>query len=162
MIIKKLEDHWTSRLVGGSKWVVSAVITIALLMAASHGLNTYIDNRIEKKINDFKFLRKFAHAVRPSVVFDQKGSILADMGAMAYIDNIEVEIKDGDLVRVVVSPKVFLGIAPLLECLDGEFGIIVDKGKKYDWVYELKSIDTIFSESSGRITNYRFRIEVLK
>ena len=160
--MKESKNRWGTSLVKGSKLVVAAVGTIVLLMAAYHGFNTYIDYRIEKKISDLEFIEKISHTIRPSVVFDQKDSILADMGAMAYIDNIKVVVKKEDPIRIVVSPNAFLGVPPLLESLDGEFGIIVNKGKKYDWVYELKSVDTLLLQSSGKITNHRFRIEVIK
>jgi hypothetical protein len=89
-------------------------------------------------------------------------------GFNTYIDyRIEKKISDLEFIKkishtIVVSPNAFLSVPPLLESLDGEFGIIVNKGKKYDWVYELKSVDTLLLQSSGKITNHRFRIEVIK
>jgi hypothetical protein len=36
--------------------------------------------KIENKISDEKLLKELSHSIRPSVVFDQNGRYLADMG----------------------------------------------------------------------------------
>lgn len=160
--MKKSNESLKSSLIRGSKLALGAVGVIVLLVTAYHGINIYIDYRIENKINDLKFISKLSRSIRPSVVFDQKDSILANTGAMEYIENIDVIAKDGEPKKIVLSTKVFLGVAPLLECLDGDFDIIVNRGKKYDWEYELISIDRLLLSSSGQITNHRFRIEIIR
>jgi len=156
--MKKPNENWRSNLTKG----VKAVGVIILIIGAYHSLNIFIDLRIENKINDDKFLKELSHSIRPSVVFDQKNSVLADMGAMKYVESIDVVVEDGEPKKIVLSPKVFLGVAPILVCLDGHFNIIVNQGKKYDWEYELKHVDRILISQSGQIANHRFRIEIIR
>ena len=155
---KRGDSPWAK----GLKIVLSATGAIVVLVGAYHGYLFHIDYRIEKRLHDAEFLKEISYTLRPSVVFDQKNTILADMGAMQYIDEITVETEGREPTKIIVAPKVFLGIAPLLECLDGEFGITKSRGKKFVWVYELESSGSIRPVSSGRITNHRFRIEVLR
>ncbi len=51
----------------------AAVITV---IAALYGVLFFIDKRIENRIRDDAFLRKLASALRPSGIFDHKGSVL--------------------------------------------------------------------------------------
>ena len=155
-------ENLRSSLSKGAKLALGAVGAIAIIVAAYHAINNHIDDRIESKISDEKFLKELSHNIRPSVVFDQRNSVLADMGAMKYIESITVVVEDGEPKKIVLSPKVFLGVAPILVCLDGHFEIIKKQGKKYDWEYELKHVSRLLIESAGQITNHRFRIEIVR
>ena len=146
----------------GLKCLLGAVTAIVLLMGAYLAYLGHLDGRIEKKLHDAEFLKELSNTLRPSVVFDQKNSIIADMGAMQYIDEITVETEGGGPTKIIVAPKAFLGIAPLLECLDGEFNITKTQGKKFVWEYKLEHSSKMAPVSSTRIKNHRFRIEVLR
>ncbi len=85
------------------------------------------------------------------------------MGAMEFINNIKVQRKGKNQLEVTVTPKEFLGIAPILSSLDGEYEISEPKrGKKYDWSFNLRGVEHLVLEGSGIVKNERFRIEVLK
>jgi hypothetical protein len=146
----------------GVKSGYNTILAIGAILGVVAAVTLYIDYRIENKITDDKFLKELSHSIRPTVVFDQNNSILANMGAMEYIEDINVVVEDGEPKKIVLSPKVFLGVAPILECLDGHFEIIKKQGEKYNWEYELKHVSRLLSESSGQITNHRFRIEIVR
>ena len=88
--------------------VVSAVI---VLVAAYHGLNYYIDVRIDSKINNADFLKKLGRSIRPSLIFDEKGSILADMGAVPFVTNIFVSKGSKDTLTLIESKKEVICVA---------------------------------------------------
>jgi hypothetical protein len=159
--VKWLKDEKQS-IIKGVKAVIAGVITLAAIMGLYAKFNAYVDNRIDKKIQSEDFIKRVSQSIRPSVVFDQNSSILADAGAMAYIDCINVVLTSGKPTKIVVSPKVLLPVAPLLESLDGVFAIEVSKGKKYDWTYQLKGVTAILSAESGEIASFRFRIEIVR
>ncbi|MCH8011277.1 MAG: hypothetical protein IIA61_04910 [Candidatus Marinimicrobia bacterium] len=133
---------------------------IVLTLAALYGVYSYIDWRIERKINNPEFIRKISSNIRPSVVFDSRQSIEIDLGAMQFIEKIEViPSKDPRFPKkIVVSPKEYLAHAPFLTTLDEtEFAIMVERGQKFDWVYHLA-----ISEYLGNIKKTRFRLEIVK
>ena len=134
----------------------AAVITV---VAAFYGVLLFIDKRIENRIRDDGFLRKLASALRPSVIFDHKGAILVDQGAMHFIESIDVEPDKNDLYpkQIVVHSKQHLSYAPLLMPLDSDMAnISTSRGKKYDWVYTLD----YFMTNSER-EELRYRLEII-
>jgi hypothetical protein len=143
--------------------VVYAVFgVIIFLLAAYHGLNSYIDSRVESKIHNDDFLKKLARSVRPSLVFDENGSILADMGAVPFVSNISVTKGPKDSLEIIVSPVEYLGIEPVLEALDDQYTIRVERGKKFDWVFYLAGVQTLVLESSPKRDRGRFRLEIIR
>ena len=62
--------------------IMKALAGIVLTFAALYGVYSYVDWRIEKKINSPEFIRKISSNIRPSVVFDSRESIEIDLGAM--------------------------------------------------------------------------------
>jgi hypothetical protein len=146
------------------KYVFPIIAAIILLIGAYHGLNWYLDHRITTKINDADFLKKLARSVRPSLVFDQNGSIIADMRAVSYINNISISEGPKDSFTIVVSPVDFLAVEPVLEPLDGRYNIHGQRGKKFDWVFNLSGISTLLLEDSPLSTRekQRFRLEIIR
>lgn len=144
------------------KVVYAVVGAIVFLFAAYHGLNSYLDARIESRINDADFLKKIARSVRPSLVFDEKGSIIADMGAAPFVDKISVSKGAKDTFEIVVSPVEYFGVEPVLEALDGDYTIHAARGQKFDWVFRLYGIQTLVAESSPQRERQRFRLELIR
>lgn len=143
--------------------VFGAIAVLAMVFGAYHGLNWYIDYRIDNKISHPEFRSSVARSIRPSVIFNENNSILADMGAMAFIDNINVDKHDRGLITITVTPKKFIAVPPVLECLDALVEIAeIKRGTKYDLVYELKEVDFLVMSSPGNIKNVRFRLELLR
>ena len=147
-----------------SKNFIGLVILISAFVAAIYGVISFVDWRIDKQINDADFLRKIARKVRPSLVFDEKGSIIADMGAVGLIKNILITEGPKDSFTIVVSPVDFLAIEPVLEPLDGRYNIQGQRGKKFDWIFNLSRISTYFAEGSALPPRerQRFRLEIIR
>ena len=144
--------------------IIKGILLIAAFAGVIYGCIRFIDSRIERIVNDEHFIRKVASHIRPFVIFDEKESILVDGGAMQYIENIEIVFnEDNKITETIITPKVHLPIAPILESLDEEFAITSKRGKKFQWIYEMGSIDTMALESSAiRSGINRFRIEIIK
>ena len=155
-----------------------AVIAAAVLLFASyHGFNSYIDSRISAKTADPDFLKALAKKVRPSLIFNEKGSITADMGASSLIEQITVSSetimvpsKHGGPgaprleYKIIIPPREYLGVEPTLEALDFGYSIAVERGEKFNWVYRLYRISyLICAESPPKPDIYeRFRLEIIK
>ncbi len=146
------------------KSVAIAIVTISGVVGAIYGVLAFIDSRIENFVRQEQFIKKIASHVRPYVIFDAKESILADGGAMQYIENIDTVFNgDKELTEIIVTPKVHLPIAPTLESLGEVFAITSKRGKKFQWIYEMGSIDCLLLESSAEHRGInRFRIEIIK
>ena len=143
--------------------VLGAIITI---FVGYHGLNVFIDNRIESKISDSEYLTELARKVRPSVIFDINSSVLADMGAMEYLDSIIVSM-DKERIEIIVRPTVHLGIEPVLESLDASYNIETARGPKYDWIFRLHAPPPYIAierrqPDPAPLTAKRFRLEIIR
>ena len=160
---KQTKDNGRSPNAGAILKAVCAVAgAIILLVTAYHGVNSYLDSRIDSKINNADFLKKLARSVRPSLVFDEKGSIVADMGAVPFVNNISVSKGPKDSFKIVVSPVEYLGVEPVLEALDDNYTIRAERGQKFDWVFHLSGIQTIVFEDSPKRDRQRFRLEIIR
>jgi len=138
--------------------LVAVLEVVAILLGVFFGfyaLDSYIDNKIEKKVESADYIRRVASNVRPYVIFNTKGTILTDAGGMQYIENIRVE-GEQDL-HIVVTPKLLLAHAPLLNCIDEyKYTQNVVRGSKYDWEYNLH-----LYMSTGGNEIPRFRLEII-
>ncbi|MGD9576772.1 MAG: hypothetical protein AB7Y74_00820 [Syntrophorhabdus sp.] len=140
--------------------VVSAAI---LLFGGYHGLNSYMDSRVEARINNPEYLQKLARSVRPSLLFDDKGSIVADMGAVSFVKSIKVSKKGEHSLKISITPFEYLGIEPLLEALDDRYMIEVKRGEMFDWIFTLHEINAITDATSASPSNRnRFRLELIR
>jgi hypothetical protein len=130
---------------------------------------SYIDRRVDKSIASPGFIGKVRHNIKPTAIFNIDGSVIADMGAMGYISDIKVEkekYKGSNKifkVKIIITPKELLNVAPMLEALDGNYNIATKRGHKYDWIYDLRPVIVIVTEESDQTHTHaeRFRIEIL-
>lgn len=149
------------------KWkdAFKIVVAIITVLIGVYALNNHIENIVERKINDPEFANKISEKVkRPIVIFDQNGSILVNNGAMKFIDDIKVLSNDQNKQpeKIIVSPNIHLNTSPVLESLDDDFVIVSNRGNKFDWIYELGSINHLVLESSSKPKKIkRFRLEII-
>jgi hypothetical protein len=143
-------------------WTISGVIMFVLGTYLS--LESFVDKRIQAVVTSDTFVRKVATEIRPAVIFDNKGSILNDQGAMQYINFPEVvqqTEKDPRWknfpAKIIIHPKQYLAYAPLLTCLDPvPISVTSTRGVGFDWVY------TFEVSLYGEAPVYVFRLEVLR
>jgi len=142
--------------------MLKAVGFVILLFGSYHGFNSYIDWRIDNRIKNSDFMHELARHVRPSLIFDDNESIIADMGANQYISDIKVSRPNKKNVLIIISPNEYLGVEPVLEALDAEYIIHAKRGKKFDWIFNLSAIQQLVLESSPERDNERFRLEIIR
>lgn len=137
--------------------------TLALLgiFATPFAVQSYLNTKVDERVNDPEFIRKVATQVRPSVIFNHNGSILADLGAMQFVDKIEVSGFPTDLLEklnVIVYPKLHLPYPPLIESVDSSSWFISSKrGVGYQWSYELN-----LSSSEQDPKEFILRMEIIR
>ena len=135
--------------------------SLVLVIGAIYGFGVYIDSRVEQYVRSDAFLKRLSDAVRPSCVFDQQGAILVDMGAMNFIDGIDVApLPEHDLPpKMVVHPKRYLANAPILGTLDPfSMSVSAERGPKFDWVYTLSYVGQAVQQDWKHI---RYRLEIV-
>jgi hypothetical protein len=152
--------------------VVKISGTILGITGAMVGAIYTIDKRIkvvvDNIINNSEYLNKIAEkARRPIVIFNQNSSVLLDNGAMSFINKIEVitEIERGkdEPKEIIISPNRHLNVAPILESLDANYVITEQRGKKFDWVYDLGEVtESEFAPTAKQRDKIkRFRLEIV-
>jgi hypothetical protein len=122
-------------LLSSTGYIINGILIIAGLFGAFYGLPKFIDSRVEQYVHTDEFLKKLSDNVRPSCIFDQKGAIIVDMGAMSHIENIEVSPtpKNEFPGRIIVHPNRYFSHAPLLSTIDPFImNVSVERGTKFD------------------------------
>ncbi len=145
----------TRTIVVGSLSAIAILLTIGSLLWA---MSNYLEHKIKTITNEDEFINKIASRVRPSMIFDDKGAIHVDQGAMQFLEKIEVDHNKGeDIVYINIFPKKHLAYAPLIQALPNNWGGIptFERGKGHQWLckYRVVRMDPDFP--------YRFRLEIL-
>ena len=107
--------------------VGSVVAASTLFLLAANWVRSTIDSAVERKLSDPTILRRIAAESRPSIVFDAKESILADLGGAQFIKTRTVtrDAKDPELPRATdIDFTTHLPIAPLLTPLHSDTVVI--------------------------------------
>ena len=149
----------------GFKQKCEWLIIVIGVIGGIYGLRSYIIGVVEDRMKEPEFVQRVAEEIeKPTVIFDQNGSILVDGGAMKYVKSIKVNMgDDNEIERIVVSPHQHLQVAPLLESLDINFCIEAKRGEKFDWVYTLGSIRRFaLMDSADPPAQKRFRLEIIR
>ena len=142
--------------------VVSGIIALLGVVGAIIGFNAYVDHKIDVKMSDPTFIRAIASEVRPAVIFDSNGSILADLGGMQCLDSItvsfpDIEKKPGE---IIVKPRVLLTFPPEIIGMGGaQVFPVAHRGSGYVWSY---NVDGIYLMKENVPRPYRFRLEVIR
>ena len=151
--------------------IVSAVVgIIALMLAIFIQFNNSINQKIDQKLNDPSFIKKVADEVRlPFVMFNDNESIIANTGAMNYIEDFKIKKdKNQNITEILVSPKSFMAIPPILESLDDKDIKFEEpiKGEKYDLIYKVVQYGgvgwgTVLAEGSKPQRRFRLQLVTL-
>jgi hypothetical protein len=146
------------------KSVGAMIGIITVLIGSIVGFNSYLDSRIEKRLTDPVFVKHLNSKLRPTVIFNEHGTILSDSGGMEHIREITVirSEKDKNDFIVTIRPTRFLAVEPLMEPLDSQFVVTARQGQGFDWVFTLDAINTYALESSATLSHpERFRLEMV-
>ena len=142
-------------------WTIGPAFAIIISALALFGFDQYLDYKIERALQDPQNLQKIASRVRPGLIFDSKGSIIADMGGESVISDIQFEYDKEFLhcpSKIVITPNRYLRQAPILTPLDDmEYIIRVQQGPLRSWQYDLSPLKIV--DRAGALP--RFRLEIL-
>ena len=147
-------DDTTKSLIKSFVWILGIFVIFITI-------NGYINHKIDKRMNSPEFINEIAKKIRPMVIFDGNNVIDKDMGAMKFIEKIEV-IKTEPLspinqdYKIIITPKEHLPYAPLIETINA-YGFIIksNRGKGHRWEYELDN----YSQSDRDPP--KFKLEIL-
>ncbi|MCG2681027.1 MAG: hypothetical protein L6455_13850 [Kiritimatiellae bacterium] len=135
----------------GFLWILGAAATL-------YAFHMHVKQVVENYANSPEFISKIASETRPSLIFDQNFSIIADEGGSKYVDNIEIMPPLPEHpTQMIVRANTHLSHEPFLESMSAnEYLITASRGKKHDWVFRLKPHGTVGDEK--RV----FRIEIIR
>ena len=139
------------------KEIVKAIIALIVMVGTLYGVINYIDWRIEAKISESEYMNKIASKIRPSIIFNSKGSI-TDLGGMQYIEKIKVEPGNIPIPKkVIVTPKKYMPNAPIITPINSAtFSVHEERGVNFNWEY---TFEGGFSTGDDII---RFRLEIIQ
>lgn len=114
-----------------------------------------------------EFLRKLAQQVRPTCVFDSKGTIEVDLGTAEYIDRIKVALQPSAYgMDIDLDCKKHLAYAPLITCLNsGISAVEVVRLPPNGWRFSMRpsSTQSALVLETAMSTNdvWRFKLEIM-
>jgi hypothetical protein len=157
-----------------AKTVLEIVGLIVALIIAALGaqawLESRIDNAVENKmrtiLSDETILRRIAAEAHPSLIFNGKGSILHDMGALPFIkpDSILVTGRthlEGTKAlpqKIHISFMKPVSFPPIVTVLNDTATITASNGKGLDWEF---SINWIIVPIDSNDEDLVFRLDVV-
>lgn len=142
-------------------------VLIGFMAGAIWGAKAWVERTAHNAVLDEQFLTTLAARVRPVCIFDNRGAIEADLGAMEYIEDIRV-IPDPQVYgfQVVIEAKRHLAYAPLVTGLDLDlYPQTATRGPRHAWSIFLSpesTTDTLISEEPMDTNKvHRFKLEIL-
>ena len=147
-------------------WViVSASAVVLTIGMAFLKARKYIEDRIKESLSSKEFIGKVSLLVKPDMIFDEKGSILADRGASSFIKDkgihftMEQDTFGSVPSEIRISFTSHLKLPPLLTPLNPDNTFVwSERGESHDWIYKLSYSATSHSE---REFIRRYRLEIL-
>lgn len=120
-------------------FILKFVIVGISIIGSIYGFAKFIDSRISKKLADAEFVKGIAKLLRPYAIFNQRGEVIVDRGAMSFIEDIEITM-DGALPKeITLKLKEHKATAPILLSLDNSLCDIKERrGEKFDWKYSIE------------------------
>ena len=127
-----------------------------------------VEWRVRTIVDNPDYRAKIARQVRPALVFDAKGILLADHGALSHLQSVPTVELDADptnsnYARVLVRPKEALRQPPILEALDlGSVSIEVNPLPGIEWEIRVSSrLGPVAPEAeSAGLEAPRFQLEI--
>lgn len=121
-------------------FVLKIIIAGIGIIGSIYGFGKFIDSRITMKLGDSEFVKGIAQLLRPYAIFNEKGVVIVDRGAMSFIEDIQISLNDADLPqKIILKLKEHKATAPILLSLDNDMCTIKEeRGKKFEWVYSIE------------------------
>ena len=120
---------------------LSAIVTIFLT------LEGYLDSKIENKITNEKFIDSLSEKLRPFLIFNEKGIVTYNHGALQSIENINVNIEEK---YIEITTGKYIQVAPLLISTGFyNYSFRPERMKGNKWKYNLLFREFIALSSGG-------------
>ena len=149
-----------------SAWaVVTGTSAIMAIGVAFLRARKFVDERISESLAKDEIIQRLSLLVKPDMVFDEHGSVIADRGACAFIQERGIQIKRGSEIWGPVPSEIRIAFSkhfkapPLLTSLNPESVFIrAKRGESHDWIFELTYAMTHDNDALGFTRNYRLEI----
>lgn len=146
--------------------VLASLGSLAGVFLLGFGARAWMDGRIREILMAPESLSAIAGRIRPSIVFDTCGSIIADQGGMRLIESIDVKPdEEGGLHAgtITVVTKEWAASIPLLQALDKSPATLSShRGLGRTITYTLEYDSRLLVEDSVEATLVqRYRLEFL-
>jgi hypothetical protein len=139
-------------------FVLEIILAVIALIGSIYGFVKFIDSRIKKKLKDSEFVKHVIQLLRPYAIFNEKGEIIVDRGALSFIEDIEILLSEKEKLpqKITIKLKEHNATAPILLSLDNDMCTIKEsRGKKFEWLYNIEYHG--WNEKDER----RFNIEIV-
>jgi hypothetical protein len=137
---------------------ISAIVAIGMM---AFKIRKYIEDRVQEALSKDEIIQKISLLVKPDMIFDEKGAIVADRGASAFIQDNGIHITcddDNCPDEIRISFSKHMKIPPLLTSLNPDiFSVKSKRGKHHECVYKLEYTMTSDAEE-GHPKLYRLEI----
>ncbi len=137
-----------------SRWEIASII-LGLIFALA-AFDRYVDWRIDQKLSDEALLKKIGMTARPFCIFNSKGSVLFDSGAMKFIGypgknpiDLSDVGKDGRAGHITIHFNQLFTYPPTLTVIGAGLDTSKpERGPGYDWTYTMYSTSALTDEAS--------------
>ena len=149
-----------------SAWIIaSGTLTVIAIGTAFLRARKFIEDRVQESLSRDEVIQRIALLVKPDMVFDEHGAVIADRGACAFIQERGIQIKRESEIWGPVPSEIRIAFSkhvkapPLLTSLNPE-GVFIraKRGAGYDWIFELTYAMTHDDE---RESTRHYRLEIL-
>jgi hypothetical protein len=129
-IMKKAAKLWKP-----IKSLAAVLGVLAVIGGAIYGVPAWVHKEAQNAVLNEKFLGTLAARIRPTCVFDSRGAIEADLGAMEYLEDIRVTPAPQVYgFEVVVKANRHLAYAPLVTGISADlFPQSATRGRLHEW-----------------------------
>jgi len=151
---------WTTKL----KLLASPYAFITIVWGLAAGYFWLVEWRVRSIIKHPDFVAEVARQTSPSIVFDTEGRILADKGALRYLEKVpEVRGGTNGIIIITVHPKVFIAAEPILQALDeSEVAVTAKRTTGTKWEITVRPRMFLLSADAqpGGLAPARYRLEL--
>ena len=159
--MEEKKESWTRKTIAGS-------VVIITLIVGYIAIENQIEKRIGEKLKDPEVIKQIASLVRPSIIFDQKGTIVHDSGGAQFVKNIEVEMsvpknekREPEPIKISIFPTKHIKEPLILECLNRDMDFMCERVNTLDWECEIGSPNNLVMGLSKFHGEWKFRLEVI-
>lgn len=142
---------------------ITAIVAIGMM---AFKIRKYIEDRVQEALCKDEVIQKISLLVKPDMIFDDKGSIIIDRGASAFIKDrgIFFSVEDSECApapsEIRISFSKHMKTAPLITPLNFDAVYLQSKrGEAHDWIYKL-TYSSIFDPDDPEFAR-RYRLEIL-